>query len=231
MSLLQCVPLPVRAADAMIASMLHRCGGYTMSNRELYEDAEAALDMVLEEVEKVIDSINQEGAEAFQKSHLDDVRHLTDQSSQVQAFLKKVQDLQDEWSNLSPTDVLPDIEPSKQAVQPLPTPRSYGKRLPRGLRTPEIDFFTPILRVVVKMGGKGQASEVLSQVGEIMKPRLNECDFETLLSGQHDPRWYKTAQWARRRMVQRGLLSSTSESSRGIWEITESGKQYLARNV
>lgn len=199
-----------------------------MSNHELHDDAEAAFDMVLEEVEKVIDFINQEGAEAFQKSHLDDVRHLADQSSQAQAFLKKVQDLQDEWSTLFPTDVLPDIEPSTLAVQLRPTPRNYGKRLPRGLRTLEIDFYVPILSVLMKMGGKGQASEVPSQVGEIMKPRLNEYDFEALPSGQHDPRWYKTAQWARRRMVQSGLLSSTSESQRGVWEVTEAGRKYLA---
>lgn len=193
-----------------------------MDKHELYDDAEAALDMVLEEVEKVIDFINQEGAEAFQKGYLDTVRHLTDQSSQVQAFLKKVQDLQEEWNEFFPTN----IEPGKPTVEPRPTPRNYGKHLPRGLRTPEIVFYTPILRVLVKMGGKGQASEVLGQVGAIMKPRLNEYDFEALPSGQHDPRWYKTAQWARRRMVQSGLLSSASEF--GVWEVTEAGRKYLA---
>jgi hypothetical protein len=55
--------------------------------------------------------------------------------------------------------------PKKSPTGKKLSPKAKG-RLPRGLRTPEIVFYTPILRVLVKMGGKGQASEVLSQVGD-----------------------------------------------------------------
>jgi restriction system protein len=193
-----------------------------MYNNEFYDNAGTAIDLVLEEVEKVIDFINQAGAEAFQKGRVDDVRRLANQSSQAQAFLKKVQDLQEEWENLFPSDT----ETNQPSVEPHPQHRTFGKHLQRGLRTPEKTFIVPILQVLVKMGGKGQASDVCKQVGELMKPQLNEYDFELLSSGAHDPRWYNTTQWARAKMVAKGLLSSKSPF--GVWEVTQAGRKYLA---
>jgi len=58
----------------------------------------------------------------------------------------------------------------------------------------------------------------------MMKDRLREVDWEMLPNGR-SIRWRNTAQWARYRMIQAGLLAP--DSPRGIWEITEAGRAYL----
>jgi hypothetical protein len=208
----------------------------TTYNDELPDEVDAALDIVLEEVDVVLDFILQRISTVYPKRDFACIHRLTSQAEQITSFQAKVRELEEEWGNLfpyaepvEPVPSQPSTELRQTPAEPRRTRRKHRTHLQQGLRTPGGDFYVPILRVLVKMGGKGQASEVLSQVGEIMKPQLNEYDFEVLPSGQHDPRWFKSAQWARFYMVQDGLLSS--ESPRGVWEITAAGKQYLASNA
>jgi restriction system protein len=56
-----------------------------------------------------------------------------------------------------------------------------------------------------------------------MRFELKPIDYERLNSGAI--RWVNTAQWERYLMIQEGLLKT--DSPRGIWEITEKGKQFL----
>jgi hypothetical protein len=67
-------------------------------------------------------------------------------------------------------------------------------------------------------------SAVLEKVEQSMKEVLKPVDYEPLASGS-DIRWRNTAQFARNTMVEKGLLKSNS--SRGIWEITEAGRKSL----
>jgi restriction endonuclease Mrr len=60
-----------------------------------------------------------------------------------------------------------------------------------------------------------------------MQDVLTPRDFEPLKSGEI--RWRNRARFARLRMKELGLLSDSSH--RGIWEITESGRQYLAKKL
>ena len=69
--------------------------------------------------------------------------------------------------------------------------------------------------------------EVLKKVYIKMKGYLNDYDKEPLLSNSNQIRWENTAQWCRNTMVNEGLLSS--DSPRGVWKITDLGKQYLLK--
>ena len=75
------------------------------------------------------------------------------------------------------------------------------------------------------MGGKVEMKEVLKKVKDKMKHKLNQYDFEGLPSNPAQERWENTAQWCRNTLVKEGLLSSNSP--RGIWEITSEGRKYL----
>ena len=99
------------------------------------------------------------------------------------------------------------------------------KRLERGLRTREDAFRIPILQALVQMDGSGPVAEVLDEVGDLMKKKLNDYDSSPLPSTPDSLRWRNTAQWARNAMVKEGLLAS--DSSRGTWKITEEGEQWL----
>lgn len=72
------------------------------------------------------------------------------------------------------------------------------------------------------MGGRGRTNEVLDNVGELMKDKLNVADSDYLPSG-NDIRWRNAAQWERQVMVDKGLLKK--DSHRGIWELTDEGRR------
>jgi restriction endonuclease Mrr len=57
-----------------------------------------------------------------------------------------------------------------------------------------------------------------------MKGILNKYDYEPLPSNPTQKRWENSVQWARNTMVNEGLLSS--DSPRGIWEITQKGRDF-----
>jgi len=60
-----------------------------------------------------------------------------------------------------------------------------------------------------------------------MAGTLNEFDLSPLKSGEL--RWRNTAQWARQKMKDKGLLAG--DSPRGIWEITARGRAYLREHA
>ena len=77
--------------------------------------------------------------------------------------------------------------------------------------------------ILDQSNGAAAASDVIETLGEQMQDVLTPRDYETLAMGE--VRWRNRARFARLRMTERGLLSSTSH--RGIWEITELGREYL----
>jgi restriction endonuclease Mrr len=77
------------------------------------------------------------------------------------------------------------------------------------------------------MGGSAPVEQVLDRVGEKMKAVLNDYDRQSLPSYPNTVRWRNNVQWCRNSMVQEGLMKA--DSPRGVWEITDSGKEALKR--
>ncbi len=110
--------------------------------------------------------------------------------------------------------------------------RLFGARRPRRRRqpvdkTPEREYYVPILEALEELGGRGYVDEVLKIVYAKMRERFTEDDLLLLPAGG-DYRWHNTAQWARRHMVDEGLLRD--DSPRGVWEMTEAGRKYLEQS-
>ena len=101
--------------------------------------------------------------------------------------------------------------------------RQNTDRVKRGLKISNYQYRVPILQVLTEMNGSGDKNAVESKVYEKMKNDFSPIDLETISSGE--TRWRKSANWERYRMAKEGLIST--DSPRGIWEITEKGRQYL----
>jgi len=179
-------------------------------------EVSTAFEITLEELETVVDSLNQDGSEAFQKGDYDSARSLIEIATRLTDFRGKVRNLQKEWENLFSTRI-----PRKTSKQ------RHGSKLKRGLRTPEDAYQLPILRTLYELGGRGSVSEVLDQVGEKMKATLNEYDCQPLPSYPHTIRWRNNCQWCRYTMVQEGLLKANSPT--GVWEISDKGVETVKR--
>lgn len=180
----------------------------------------AAFEMLLEEVEQEVEFVNNAGSRAFLAGDYARVEEAKAHGVKLTEFRATVADLRQRWQELSKRfDVESDEDEATRAER-----RNLG-RLQRGVRTPEDIFRVPILQTILAMGGSGRVRDVLAQVEASMRGTLTEVDYEPLPSTPNTTRWYNTAQWARNSMAREGLLRE--DSPRGVWEITESGKQYL----
>jgi hypothetical protein len=178
----------------------------------------SAFEMLLEEVEAEIDFVNGVGAKGFQGRDYDKAKEALERSGVLTAFRDKVASLRKEWDGIAA------IAESQEDEETKANRRDLG-RLRRGQRTPEAQYYVPILQVLTDMGGSGKVADVLERVGKIMKPILKDVDYDPLASGPDNPRWRNAGQWARNSMVREGLLKA--DSPRGVWEIIEKGRTAL----
>lgn len=179
-----------------------------------------AFEILLEEVEAEIDFINGVGAKAFAARDYDRAKEALEHAGIMTVFRDKVAALRREW------DVLAAAAERDEDEQTRAERRNPG-RLRKGVRTPESRYYEPILSILADMGGSGKVADVLEKVERVMRPTLNQIDYEPLASDPDNPRWRNAAQWARHSMVKEGLLKPNSP--RGVWEISESGRQWLVQ--
>lgn len=82
---------------------------------------------------------------------------------------------------------------------------------------------TPLLQVLVDIGGEGEPRDIYPLVTQKF-PGIREEDLaERLPSG--GSKWTKRIQWVRQSLVQLGQLD---RSTRGVWRITDVGRERLA---
>jgi len=89
-------------------------------------------------------------------------------------------------------------------------------------RFPQRNYRVPILQTLIEFGGYGEVKEILDRVYEVVEDQLSEVDLRLISGGQYS--WQNTAQWERLVMKKEGLLKT--DSPKGIWEISDSGKRY-----
>ncbi|MDH7480621.1 MAG: winged helix-turn-helix domain-containing protein [Armatimonadota bacterium] len=180
-----------------------------------YSGLTNAFDMLFEEIERVMKKVNESGSQAFSEGRYDDAKQMIAQAKSLNDLRLKAislgQDLQKLCAGRNREDVL----------------RRNPGRLAEDWKTSHEFFYIPILQVLCEMGGGGRVGEVLDRVYDIVKDSLKPADMERLPGGR-DLRWRTSARGARWYMVQKGLLKA--DSPRGVWEISEAGREWLERH-
>jgi Mrr N-terminal domain len=97
------------------------------------------------------------------------------------------------------------------------------RRAAAGTLLPESEYHRPILEAITEAGGRAPKQVVIDGVGKRLSERLTEVDREELDSG--GIRWQSRIQFARLRLVDRGLIEKNAP--RGTWAITEEGSKAL----
>jgi hypothetical protein len=93
-------------------------------------------------------------------------------------------------------------------------------------KTPQKAFRKPLLELLKKRGGEIDRSRALRELEKMMARQLTDYDKADISSGT--VRWQKSAEWEVRVMREEGLLKPVSEAQRGIWALTEKGRQSAA---
>lgn len=109
--------------------------------------------------------------------------------------------------------------PARGDGQSAETPR----RARKGTVTGERFFIQYILAVLKKAPNHSMhCGQVLSELERVIPPgKLSALDLDMLPSGVL--RWKNKAQWARKVMVDDGLLEAVEKAGHGIWTLTEAG--------
>lgn len=100
-----------------------------------------------------------------------------------------------------------------------------SRRAPLGSLMHRDAYELPILEELIARGGSGPAREITEAVGRRVADQITDRDRETLASGS--VRWMTRVQFTRLRMKERGLLKEGSP--RGLWELTERGREAAER--
>ncbi len=189
--------------------------------KKYFSNVLAAFEVLLEEIEAEIDSFGRIAANASGNREYEKAKDAIEHAKLVTVFRDRVVELRRDWNRLAPG-----VEEEKDIEVTNPKRQNFG-RLPRGLRTREEEFYLPLLKTLVNLGGSGQMADVLAGVEQLMKDQLKDVDYEPLASDSHVLRWRNTAQWARNELVKEELLKA--DSPRGVWEISERGRAKLAQ--
>jgi hypothetical protein len=181
-------------------------------------DVLTAFDAALKAITREIKHVQRAGSQAFDSAEYQRAREALTRVEQLTAYQDKVVALRKEWEALTP------VRKADQSAHPVHDSRVGSSR---GLLTPRTDYYRPILRALVRLGGSGTASAVVDHVYAVMKPSLSEYDYSSISSNPEYPHWLKSLHWARYDLVKQGLLKRGSPH--GIWEISDEGHQFLAK--
>ena len=88
------------------------------------------------------------------------------------------------------------------------------------------DIEIPLLKVLVELGGQGRPKEIYSLVTKQFPEIRDEDLTKTLPSGGN--KWKNRIQWVRQSLITKGEMLSPI---RGIWAITEKGRQRIERET
>ncbi len=187
------------------------------------DEISLAFNLLMESVQKEISSCREQIKEEVEKPLIknkrkDKIALLTQRVKKLESLSKKIIDLKESYRKR--------IYSSNNKVMRIGKDKKNKKeiKLPRGLKTPQEEYEIPILKSIFELGGRGKAKEILNLVYEKMEHKLNDYDLERLPKS-NVVRWYRTAQWAGWKLMQKRFI--IKGYSRGIWIITKNREEYL----
>jgi len=192
-----------------------------------WDEVGEALTMAADEVEGVIAALKRSAKQAVDADRFDEVQRVTQQIESVRQFVATLDSVRRDWIAIRGSS-RSRRRPPTQLPAPAPKQRRHLGHVAPGAKTSQPDFWRPVLEAVVELGGSGEVSTVLSVLEKNFGHNFKPADRELLPSARKpdDLRWRNTAQWARVELVAEGLLKN--DSKRGIWEISDAGRAWLA---
>jgi Mrr N-terminal domain len=97
-------------------------------------------------------------------------------------------------------------------------------RAPKGSLLPEREYVQPLLASLVDRGGSAPSATLVEDLAGKLDGKLTPGDREEVSSGE--VRWRNRVQFVRLGLIREGLM--VRDSPRGIWEITDLGRNRVA---
>jgi len=161
------------------------------------------VDLVLKAAVKAVKGslkgLNEYAGHLMAKGNYDDATSLAERGKEIQVFMAEIEMLRKRWKDV----------------------RSTGKRKIKKLTTtPLWEYYQPILKALVELGGKASRSKIEPIVKRFMESKFQPGDSDTMARGRI--RWQVMIQRARKHLVSEDWLEAHTGS---LLHITQSGRQ------
>lgn len=124
--------------------------------------------------------------------------------------------------------VLPNIEIVKSDVKTT-KPKKESEpsyQISQNEKISQDDLIPYIIMVLYKFGGSATKAQVEDEIYKLFEKQFNNKWYHEKVSHGVE-RWRHNIAWAKERAIQRhNLIKPATESGRGIWELTNKGKEY-----
>jgi Mrr N-terminal domain len=115
----------------------------------------------------------------------------------------------------------------KVGRKPPRAPNVIHARTVNGSKLPQKEFRIPLMKALLELGGSADVADIRRLVEKKVASLLSDADYEPVAGG--DPRWWNATCWERANLVREGLF--LPKSQRGVWELSEKGKQQLRQSA
>jgi hypothetical protein len=107
----------------------------------------------------------------------------------------------------------------------------YARKLLKGKKYSQDNLIPFVVLVIGSFGGIAYKNEVDKKMYKILKEEFSEQIYHETVS-HNVPRWMHDIAWAKERAKQiHSYVKSAEDSGRGIWELTEKGKDFYAQLI
>jgi restriction system protein len=188
-------------------------------------DLEITFDLLLDEMKRSILVLHEQMKDAVDHADYARVTTLVEAAQKMTSYLGEIERVEADVAAL-----LPGESPEVRSVgdqSGASNNKQHSGRLAKGLRTPDSVYIPLLLAALAEMGGRGTIQQVTDRVGERMRDDLNEYDLQTLPSDPDTLRWRNAVAWVRQTLIEQGLMRK--DSPRGIWELSDEGRDQAAR--
>jgi len=102
----------------------------------------------------------------------------------------------------------------------------YARRLLKGKKYSQDNLIPFVVIVIGSFGGTAYKQDVDEKIYKILEEEFSNRVYHESVS-HNVPRWQHDIAWAKERARQiHSYVKSAEEAGRGIWELTEKGKEY-----
>ncbi len=177
-------------------------------------EVNSAFKMLLKRLDGALKRTNEQAARFVRRGDYAGSEAWVRVGTLLGVFKKKTLGLRDEWKVLC-----------REAMGKEPPAPGNSRKKNRQSRTPVWEFYQPILKALVQVGGEARRPEIEPVVFQLMEGRLQPGDLEVAGGGR--PHWQNSVRRARKPLIREGWLSE--DGSKGLWRITEKGKAAATR--
>lgn len=188
-----------------------------MSDAEPLDEVGEILELAVSVMDDAVADVKAAAHAALTEESFEELGAAATRVAELRSFQVEVSSVLSRWNSAKPPITVEDDTGSQER-------RTYHGRVQRGSRTPEPAFRIPILTVLIEAGGSLPMRDAIDKVGELMAGDLTDVDRRSLPSDDRTVRWRNTAQWARNNLADDGLLD---RSTRGVWAITDEGRNWM----